>query len=120
MMSEKNRRDEDKRRRSQSLGDLAREVFGVPRPRGPQGSDRDVGGSEEGGCYSCRRRPITMRDFIKWFLLALGISIPPWVGGLLATHAPATFILLSTPLIVALDAGIVFLHYIDTKEGPII
>jgi hypothetical protein len=118
-MSEKNRRDEDKRRGS-SLGDLAREVFGVPRPRGSQGSDKDVGGSEEGTRYPCRRRPITMRDFIKWFFLALVISVPPWVGGLLAMHVPATFILLSTPLIIALDAGIVSLHYIDAKEGPII
>ncbi len=115
-MSEASRRDEDKGRRSSSLGDLAREVFGVPRPRGPQGSDRDVGGSEEGGRYPCRRRPITMRDFRDWFLLALGISIPPWVGGLLAMHAPAIFILLSTPLIIALDAATVSLHYVWAKS----
>ena len=119
-MSEKNRRDEDKRKRGSSLGDLAREVFGVPRPRGPQGSNRDVGGSEEGGRYSCRRRPITMRDFRDWLLLALGISIPPWVGGLFAMHAPAALILLLTLLIIALDTEIVYLHYINAKEGPII
>ena len=115
-MSEKNRRDEDKRKRGSSLGDLAREVFGVPSPRESQGSDGDVGGTGEGGRYSCRRRPITMRDFRDWFLLALGISIPPWVGGLLAIHAPAALILLSTPLIIALDAATVALHYVWAKS----
>ena len=110
-MSEKNRRDGDKGRKNSSLGDLAREVFGVPRPRGPQGSDRDVGGSEEGGRYPCRRRPITMRERINWFIFAVTFTLLPIIGAELALHAPAIFILLSTPLFIALDAIIVFFDW---------
>jgi len=40
-MSGVSQRDEDKRRRDSSLGDLAREIFGASSPRESQGSSKE-------------------------------------------------------------------------------
>jgi hypothetical protein len=71
----------------------------------------------EGKRRRCRRRPVTLRNFANWFILALLITLPIWIGALLAMHAPTAFILLSTPLIIGLDAAIVSYHYVDAKQG---
>ena len=108
LMSWTGRRNEDKRRKNSSLGDLAREVFGVPRPRESQGSDRDVGGSEEGGHYPHRRGALTMRDRIYLFIFAVTFTLFSVIGAELALHAPTILIIVSIPLFIALDAIAVF------------
>jgi hypothetical protein len=70
-MSGTSRKDEDKRKRSSSLGDLAREIFGVPSPRESQGSNK-----KDDIYNEFSKRMVRKEEILRWLGIYFLASLP--------------------------------------------